>query len=826
MHLSRSHLAILAATATFGLMAVFTREAGVSFVTAGAWRAVFVALAFAVWTVAAARERTWIALRPDRQTLRLGAIYGLALAVASSTFVGGYAFTTVANTIFLHNLAPIAAFPLAYWLFKERPSPAALTGGALAILGVGLLSGVSVFNVSHFASTRFLAGDALALLSAGGYAAVIVITRVTRVRGTPILPTLTVAWTVAAVVLVLLAVFTGNLAMPPATLPWVVGLALVSTNLPFYLLNLGLRTLPAGTVSVLAMAEVVFATLVGLVIFHEMPSPLGWIGGVLVVAGLVQAIVDRGEAASPEGASAEAASLEANAPGADTRLSAVSWPARTARLALGLVVLDVGALLALLRASPGATLLAWFGLFHLVRLGQGPLANLVGIRFRGALRWATGLSAGGLVIALWTRGGYGEGAPAAAVAVTALVALVADLVLASWERSDERDPSTLWRAGLGLAVLAWVLGSFGHAGGSWLPAIAAVALALSAWSLLLDALSGRLPWPAPLAGSAMVRLDRASERLFRPLLLVSLVVLVWLAGGVHAVPPGSVAIVERLGAPLERLAPPGLLLRLPPPLERTILVDVAAVRRLDIETEADVPILCGDQSLVSVAAVLHYRVADARNFTFNHADPEGALQSIARSALAEVAAHITQDLLLAEGRSQVEKSVASATQAAALRDGLGVEVLAVHLAKVAVPAPVLASFLDVISADEEKRTRINEAEAYAARVLPAAFGESVARTKRAEGEALSRSARAEGEVGHLKAEHDGGGASLPLTKFRLRMEAMEAVLAGRALVVAPAGRRIWLGEEAVSPGPASTVIAASPAATSSQTGTGKKDGAR
>ena len=74
------------------------------------------------------REGGVSALKADAVTLRLGAWLGVALAVASATFVGGYALTTVANTIFLHNLAPVMVFPLAWWLFKERE----LAGAAAA----------------------------------------------------------------------------------------------------------------------------------------------------------------------------------------------------------------------------------------------------------------------------------------------------------------------------------------------------------------------------------------------------------------------------------------------------------------------------------------------------------------------------------------------------------------------------------------------------------------------------------------------------------------------------------------------------------------------
>ena len=156
---SKPVLLAIAAFFAFGLMPIFTREAQANILAIAAWRAILVAAIFGVWTMIA--EGGPKALWPDKTTAKLGTWYGLALALASSTFVGGYALTTVANTIFLHNLAPVVAFPLAWWLYKERLSASAITGAAVAVPGVGMLSGVSLFQVSNYASSRFLLGDFL-----------------------------------------------------------------------------------------------------------------------------------------------------------------------------------------------------------------------------------------------------------------------------------------------------------------------------------------------------------------------------------------------------------------------------------------------------------------------------------------------------------------------------------------------------------------------------------------------------------------------------------------------------------------------------------------
>ena len=215
----RDYALVILATFAFALMAVFTRAADAPILTVAAWRAVFVALVFAGG--AAARGEGLGAFVRDRASLKLGVIYGVALAVASSTFVGGYALTTVANTIFFHSLSPLAVFPLAWWLFREEPSPRALAGTGVAVFGVALISGASIFQFTHYADPRFFAGDVLAFLSALGYGAVLVATRYGRAKDLPVLPLLAVAWSVAAALLVVVALVFGTLSMPLSGVPWV-----------------------------------------------------------------------------------------------------------------------------------------------------------------------------------------------------------------------------------------------------------------------------------------------------------------------------------------------------------------------------------------------------------------------------------------------------------------------------------------------------------------------------------------------------------------------------------------------------------------------------
>lgn len=776
----RPVLLVLAAMFAFSLMALFTRESGAPVAGVAAWRAVFVAVVFAVAAVLREGGRAAL-IRPSRDTVVLGSWLGLALAVASSTFVGGYAFTTVANTIFLHNLAPVVVFPLAWWLYAERPRSSALAGAGIALVGVALLSGVSFFQVAHFANPRFLLGDGLALLSAVGYGAVLVLTRATRRAGTPILSTLALAWSLAAVLLTVLALATGTFGLSPTALAWTLGLAVICTNLPFYLLNLGMREVPAGTASVLSLSEVVFATLLGLVVYGESLAPVGWMGGLLATLGVLYAVSQLDEDGSPTAA-------------VSTGLSAAARPVRGARLGLALLLLNGGAALTLLGHGGGAAVLAWAGLAWIARLGPGLAASGGGSSPARALGWA-GAAVGAVAVAgalLRGAGDFTEGS--LLVAILALSAALADAALAAAEPDSDRDTARLVSGGLAVLAVATAFGVLDHPAAVLLARVAAVTVALGALAAVLAGVRGQLTQPRP---PLLPRLERPLLRQLRPGRLGAALVLVWLGGGLHAVPAGHRGIVERFGAPLPEAAGPGLALRLPPPIESVQLIDVERLRRLPV-IDAGTALLCGDQSMISLEGVLHFRVSDAHDFAFTAIEVEPTLRALARSALTEAVSRRTHDAVLTSGRGELESAARSRIQERADALALGVEVVDLHLSSAAVPAPVLQAFLDVISADEARLTAINRAEAHAARVLPEAGGTAVTLLAQAHADAWQTAVAAHRRsVLHEALVANGGGSAT--SRARLQIEAREARLAPRPVLVLPPSVTLWSGSAGPPP---------------------------
>jgi membrane protease subunit HflK len=118
---------------------------------------------------------------------------------------------------------------------------------------------------------------------------------------------------------------------------------------------------------------------------------------------------------------------------------------------------------------------------------------------------------------------------------------------------------------------------------------------------------------------------------------------------------------------------------------------------------------------------------------------------------------------------------------------------------VGVPAPVVASFLDVISADEERQTVINQAEAYAADLIPRSRGAAAARVVGSRGDALRIRAESVGYDVWFRSVARNGAKHRRLTRARIAAEMTEARLGPVRLVAAPAGVRVWLDDEGLWP---------------------------
>ncbi len=236
-------------------------------------------------------------------------------------------------------------------------------------------------------------------------------------------------------------------------------------------------------------------------------------------------------------------------------------------------------------------------------------------------------------------------------------------------------------------------------------------------------------------------LDRGLTRHRRALArgVPTVVATAWLLSGVVVLGPGESAAVQRFGRLVDAQLSPGLHLRAPWPIEvvtrhapRRVRVlelgfrspAVAPVGAIDLEWntphgEGQVQqvadenlVLTGDENMLELYAVLHYTIADPARYLFGVRDGEALVRMVAEGTLRNLAAGYRFDAMLTTDRQDLEERWTDAVRARLAAVGAGVDVLAIHLADVHPPVEVVDAFRDVASAEEERVTRINEADAY------------------------------------------------------------------------------------------------------------------
>jgi drug/metabolite transporter (DMT)-like permease len=248
--------------------------------------------ATAFWRVALAVPALWLLVLLSRQPSPGKFFSGnyFLLFAAGLAFAGDLAFwhtsiklTSVANSTLLANLASIFV-TLAAWLFlRQKPTGLFLAGLAAALIGVAML----VWTSLSFSSTALL-GDALGVVTAMFYAAYILAVKELRDRGQAVLHLMAVTTTLTAIILLPVALASGEQMLPHSLYGWMVllGLAWISHAGGQGLIAYALAHLPAAFSSVGLLLQPVIASGFAWALLSEFLSPLQVAGGIVVLVGI------------------------------------------------------------------------------------------------------------------------------------------------------------------------------------------------------------------------------------------------------------------------------------------------------------------------------------------------------------------------------------------------------------------------------------------------------------------------------------------------------------------------------------------------------------
>ncbi|HEX6832835.1 MAG TPA: FtsH protease activity modulator HflK [Rudaea sp.] len=261
-------------------------------------------------------------------------------------------------------------------------------------------------------------------------------------------------------------------------------------------------------------------------------------------------------------------------------------------------------------------------------------------------------------------------------------------------------------------------------------------------------------------------------------LIVPLLIVVWFAlGSTVAIDAQQVGVVLRFGQ-FNRIMQNGLNLKWPAPIEQVVKVDTRSLPMSD-----EVRVLTKDENIVIVDFQVQYTVTDARQYLFSASQPEDALKQAAESSLRQVIGRSEMDTILSGHGTEVVGETEKLLQQTVDSYKLGMLITAVNFQKIVPPPEVKPAFDDANNAGNNQQQIINEAQAYAAKVVPIARGEASRVRAEAEGYKAARIAGATGEAQRFSLVEAQYKAAPEVTRKRLYLETMQSVLSSTTKIV-------------------------------------------
>jgi drug/metabolite transporter (DMT)-like permease len=288
-----AYLALAAAVIALGFSALFVRWAAAPGPVTGFYRMAIASLILAPLALRGpgSSMRNW-----PRAGIAIALLGGLSLSLDVALWNTAVGKTSAANATLFANTAPLWVALVAWRLFGETLRPRFWLG-----LGLTLVGSAAVAGADFLFHPSLGWGDVLALCAAFFYAGYYLCTEI----GRRYLPSATYVWlagVAATTSLLLLCILLG---LPLAGYPArsylaFAGLALVTQAFGYVAVGYALGHLPASIVSPTMVAQPIVTALLAIPFLNEPLSAVQWIGGAIVIAGILQVHVSHVPAPATE----------------------------------------------------------------------------------------------------------------------------------------------------------------------------------------------------------------------------------------------------------------------------------------------------------------------------------------------------------------------------------------------------------------------------------------------------------------------------------------------------------------------------------------------
>ncbi|MEM6613796.1 MAG: DMT family transporter [Cyanobacteria bacterium P01_C01_bin.72] len=232
---------------------------------------------------------TWRNFQLDRCKSRayyLALAAGLCLGIHFATWITSLSYTSIAASTVLVTTNPIWVGLISWWWYKEKLSPSKVIAIGVALLG-GIIMAVADNTQAGNYSNR-LVGDLLALLGAVMSSLYIIFGSQAQRRGLSTANYIAISYSAAALCLLPLPFFgnSGYLGYSSEVYLCVLSMAITSQVIGHTSLNWAVRWLSPTLISLSLLFEPVVASLLGAILFNEVPSIGLLVGGVTILLGI------------------------------------------------------------------------------------------------------------------------------------------------------------------------------------------------------------------------------------------------------------------------------------------------------------------------------------------------------------------------------------------------------------------------------------------------------------------------------------------------------------------------------------------------------------
>jgi modulator of FtsH protease HflK len=279
-------------------------------------------------------------------------------------------------------------------------------------------------------------------------------------------------------------------------------------------------------------------------------------------------------------------------------------------------------------------------------------------------------------------------------------------------------------------------------------------------------------------------------------LALAVLVIIWIAAGFFIVKPAEEAVVLRFGKYQETKGPgPHWVPRLIYSYEKVNVQQVNSFsfdadyltkssgdsdkppQVVDVEGANGAPGDDTDKNVVYVELSVQYRITDPQLYLFNIVDPTQTLQQAAHSALSQVIGTMTLNGVLTVGRDQLADEVRKRLEGLMKQYQTGITVVVANVRKAQAPEEVADAFLDVVQAGQDEQRYIQQAQAYASKVVPIANGVKSRILATAQGYQQQVVLDAQAQVAGYLAQLSVYKKAPAVTQERLYLDVLENVLA-------------------------------------------------